>query len=90
MDFDFNQPVDRQGSEKYRDRDILPMWVADTDFRSPPAVVEALHERAAHGVFGYGETPPGLVETVLATLAREFSWAVDPAWLVWFRGWSVV
>ncbi len=91
MDFDFNQPVDRQGSgslkwDKYAGRDILPLWVADTDFRSPPAVVEALHERAAHGVFGYGETPPGLVETVLATLAREFSWAVDPAWLVWLPG----
>ena len=56
--FDFDVPVDRRGTasmkwEKYKDRDIIPLWVADMDFRSPPAVIEALKKLADHGIFGY-------------------------------------
>jgi cystathionine beta-lyase len=66
--FDFDEVIDRRGTasekwEKYRGRDILPMWVADMDFRSPPAVIEALHRRTEHGVFGYTGPPPELVAT---------------------------
>ncbi len=91
MTFDFDEQVDRRDSgsmkwDKYAGRDILPMWVADSDFRSPPAVIAALRERAAHGVFGYGVEPAGLTETVLATLAQEFGWEVEPDWLVWLPG----
>lgn len=91
MSFDFDQPVPRMGTgslkwDKYAGRDILPLWVADTDFRSPPAVIEALQARAAHGVFGYGEAPASLTATILATLEQEFAWSVDPAWLVWLPG----
>ena len=69
MTFDFDTPVERRGSDsvkwgKYAGRDILPLWVADTDFRSAPAVIEALRRRAEHGVFGYGEPPAELTETV--------------------------
>lgn len=91
MTFDFDTPVERSGSDslkwgKYAGRDILPLWVADTDFRSPPAVIEALRSRAEHGVFGYGEPPAGLTDTVLATCADQWRWEVDPAWLVWLPG----
>ena len=40
--------------------DCLPMWVADMDFRSPPAAIDAMIERARHGVFGYTMDPPQL------------------------------
>lgn len=91
MTFDFDVPVDRQESDsvkwaKYAGRDILPMWVADTDFRSPPAVIEALTRRIEHGVFGYGEAPAELVTTTMETCSREWNWEVDPAWLVWLPG----
>ncbi len=91
MTFDFDTPVQRGGSDsvkwgKYAGRDILPLWVADTDFRSPPAVIEALKSRVEHGVFGYGEVPADLTDTVLATCADEWAWEVDPAWLVWLPG----
>ena len=91
MTFDFDQPIDRRGTgslkwDKYAGRDILPLWVADTDFRSPPAVIEALQRRVTHGVFGYAEAPRGLAEIVVETLEREFRWAVDPSWLVWLPG----
>jgi len=89
--YDFDTPVERRGTDshkwgKYAGRDILPLWVADTDFRSAEAVIEALRQRADHGVFGYGDPPAGLVEAVLATCADEWSWAVDPSWLVWLPG----
>ena len=58
--FDFDTPVDRRGSGSLK-CDVpageLPMWVADMDFRTAPAVREALAERLAHGVFGYSVVP---------------------------------
>ena len=91
MTFNFDEIVDRRDTgslkwDKYGGRDVLPLWVADTDFRSPPAVIEALQQRVAHGVFGYGEAPQGLVDTVMETLEREFAWLIDPSWLVWLPG----
>ncbi len=89
--FDFDEVVDRRGTasekwEKYRGRDVIPMWVADMDFRSPPAILEALRRRLEHGVFGYTGAPAELIETVTAMLAAEYGWQVDPAWLVWLPG----
>ncbi|RPJ70144.1 MAG: aspartate aminotransferase, partial [Desulfobacteraceae bacterium] len=85
--FDFDEVIDRRREasekwEKYRGREIIPMWVADMDFRSPPAVVDALCRRAAHGVFGYTAAPAALVEAVVAMLAGDYGWRVDPAWIV--------
>jgi cystathionine beta-lyase len=89
--FDFDTPVDRRGTgaikwDKYAGRDVIPMWVADMDFRSPPAVVEALQERAAHGVFGYTDPPPGLDETMAAHLHDAYGWRIEPGWLMWLPG----
>lgn len=56
------------------------------DFRSPPAVIEALHARVEHGVFGYTLPPQALIESVMAILAEEFGWQVEPSWLVWLPG----
>jgi cystathionine beta-lyase len=89
--FNFDDVVDRRGTasekwEKYRGTDILPMWVADMDFRSPPAVIEALHQRTAHGVFGYTGASAELVETVVEMLERDCGWRVDPIWVVWLPG----
>ena len=89
--FDFDRVVDRQGTastkwEKYRGRDVLPMWVADMDFESPPAVIEALHRRVDHQVFGYTNTPELLIETVVARLAERYDWQIDPNWLIWLPG----
>ena len=90
--YDFDSTVDRHNTgsikwDKYQGRDIIPMWVADMDFNSPPAVIKALHERVEHGVFGYTPKPPAtLVDTVLSRLAHEYDWQVDPDWLVWLPG----
>lgn len=88
---DFDAHVERHGTcsekwDRYAGREIIPLWVADMDFRSPPAVIQALHERVDHGVFGYTHTPPGVVEAVLRHLERDFAWRVEPEWLVWLPG----
>jgi cystathionine beta-lyase len=89
--FNFDDVVDRRGTgsekwDRYRGTDIIPMWVADMDFRSPPAVIEALHQRTAHGVFGYTGASADLVETVVDMLERDCGWRVDPRWVVWLPG----
>jgi cystathionine beta-lyase len=89
--FDFDTPLDRRGTasekwDRYAGRDILPLWVADMDFRSPPAVIKALHQRVEHGIFGYTAPPKELVETVVTMLGREYGWQVDEEWLVWLPG----
>lgn len=87
----FDEPVDRRDSDslkwaKYRGKDIIPLWVADMDFRSPPAVIEALQERIAHGVFGYSVPQPELAEVVQQHLLAEYAWDIRPDWLVWLPG----
>lgn len=87
----FDQPVDRQTTssqkwEKYRDTDILPMWVADTDFMAPPAVVEALQARVDHGIFGYTNTPAELSQLMIERLQTLYNWTIQEEWLVWAAG----
>ena len=89
--FDFDTVLERRGTaslkwEKYRERDIIPLWVADMDFRSPPAVIRALQQRIENGVFGYTITPDDLNETVMAMLQTQYAWKVEPEWLVWLPG----
>ena len=87
----FDQPIERRGSDsikwgKYAGHDILPLWVADMDFAAPPAVIDALQQRIAHGIFGYGRPWPSLTESVLAHLDSEYDWAIEPEWIVWLPG----
>ncbi len=89
--YDFDQHVDRRNTDcdkwdKYKDTDILPMWVADTDFRSPPEVLDALHQRIDHGVLGYGHAPDALTDTIVARLAERYNWKIDPEWIVYLPG----
>ena len=89
--YDFDEMIDRRGSacekwDRYRDRDIIPLWVADMDFRSPPAIIEALHERVSHGVFGYTGPPEGLAQAVVDSLLSEFGWQVSKEWIIWLPG----
>ena len=91
MSFDFNRHPDRRGvpGEKwgrFTGRDILPLWVADMDFTAPPPVLEALHARIDHGVFGYTEPWPSLIEAVIDGIAQDHGWRVQPDWLVWLPG----
>ncbi|HCU56641.1 MAG TPA: putative C-S lyase [Anaerolineaceae bacterium] len=77
---DFDQTINRRDTESLKwhryGEDVLPMWVADMDFRSPEPVIAALQERVAHGVFGYGFELEGLKEAVAAHLFGRQDWPV--------------
>ena len=73
------------GSEKWdrwAGRDVLPVWVADMDFRAPEAVLAALHDRVADGVFGYTHAPPGFAPALALHLGRLHGWEIDPEHVV--------
>ena len=91
MQFDFSEVLELRGTDsqkwqKYADRDVLPMWVADMDFRSPPAVIEALHRRVEHGVFGYARPVPSTIEAIQTAFLKRYDWAIDPSWIIWLPG----
>ena len=89
--FDFDHIIDRRDGDsikwnRYAGRDVLPMWVADMDFTAPPAVLEALHKRIDHGVFGYSAPWPSLIEAIRGHLLRHYEWQIEPSWIVWIPG----
>ena len=91
MKTDFTTLPDRAGTgslkwRKYEGREILPMWVADMDFPSPPEVMEDLHARVEHGVFGYTVPYREPVEAVKAYLDRRHKLEIEEEWLVWLPG----
>lgn len=90
MSFDFDTPVERRGTWSTRwDRypqDVIPLWVADTDFRAPPAVLEAMRERIEHGIFGYTTQPAALREAIAERMQRLYGWRVEPGWIAFLPG----
>jgi len=74
----FDKEINRKNTDsikwdKYRGRDIIPMWVADSDFETAPEIILALQQRVAHGVFGYGVEPTeGVQEAIQFHLESEY------------------
>ena len=89
--YDFDKCPDRKGHgslkwDKYKNSDILPLWVADMDFTTAPEIIEALRDRLDHAVFGYTipyETP---VEAVLNYLRKRHNYSAEAAWLNFLPG----
>ncbi|MGC9451308.1 MAG: MalY/PatB family protein [Oceanipulchritudo sp.] len=89
--FDFTTVPDRANTgslkwDRYKGRDILPMWVADMDFPSPPEVREALARRVEHGVYGYTIPYPSVEEAVMDYLQRAHGLEIKREWIVWMPG----
>lgn len=87
----FDTPVDRRDTssnkwEKYGERDIIPMWVADTDFKAPQVVIDALQARIEHGVFGYTNTPAELNRLVIERMQQRYQWQLEDSALIWLPG----
>jgi cystathionine beta-lyase len=95
LKYDFDKVIDRTGTESLKwvyprkvlkVEDAIPMWVADMDFEAPPAVVEAVRRRAAHGVFGYPLVPPSFFEAAIGWLKHRHGWEVQKAWMAMTPG----
>lgn len=86
----FEQCPDRRSSDSVKwelyGPDVLPLWVADMDVKAPTAVLNALQERVAHGVLGYGHEPKQLSELIVAWLEQEFRWRIEPADIIFVPG----
>ena len=91
MSFDFDAPVERHGTwstrwDRYAGRDVIPLWVADSDFRAPPAVLAAFAARIEHGVFGYTTPPDALREAIVERMQRRYGWRIEASWIVFLPG----
>ena len=87
----FDTPPERQGShsmkwQRYEGRDILPLWVADMDFKAPEPVLAAIRQRLEHGILGYTNPWKTLLDAVIEGIYRDHTWQIDPEWLVWLPG----
>lgn len=91
--FDFDKAVSRDGThafkwERYKGKDILPAWVADSEFTCAPAITQALAERVSHGLFGYHlpkEYQPAN-DAVVRWLKSKHDWQIESDWIVWTPG----
>ena len=91
MKYDFDTIIPRRGTNSYKwdtpeEEGVLPMWVADMDFRTAPAVIEALQRRVAHGIFGYTKVPQAYYDAVVRWFGNRHRWQVDPRWIVYTSG----
>ena len=90
MKYNFDEIIPRRGTNSYKwdsaeDADVLPMWVADMDFRTAPPVVEALKKRVEHGIFGYVRVPDAYYEAVVNWFARRHAWQIEKEWIIlWY------
>jgi len=91
LKFNFDEVIDRRNTDsiKYdfakklgKPEGVLPLWVADMDFRTPPCVIEALTEKSRHGIFGYSQTRDDYFEVLKNWFLRQFGWTIRPEWLV--------
>lgn len=90
---DFDIITDRKDTyslkwQKYEGKDILPMWVADTEFKCAQPILEAIKQRTEHGLFGY-HLPTNYEpanEAVYRWLKRQHDWEILPDWLLWTPG----
>ena len=80
--FDADALPDRRATESSKwhkfPPDVLPLWVADMDFRSPEPVIRALRDRVEHGIFGYGQEQPEFYEVIRDRLLKRYGWRVAP------------
>ena len=90
MQYDFDTPIDRTHNwsikhyfkkENGKSDDILPLWVADMDFRSPDSVVEALKKAVDHGIFGYSRADESYFDAVAAWYQKRHHLTLQPEWM---------
>lgn len=91
MNYNFDQIIDRKNTnslkydfaaERGRPADILPLWVADMDFRTADCIVDRLKQDADHGIFGYSDGQEGYFQAVSAWYQTYFGWSVKKEWLI--------
>lgn len=95
MKYDFDRIIDRSGTnalkysvlkERYGRDDLIPLWVADLDFETPPFITDALRKRLDHSLFGYTSVPQELWQTIAKWILDHHGWKVDEKWITYIPG----
>ncbi len=91
MKYDFDSITPRRNTCSYKwdtpeSTDVLPMWVADMDFPTAPAIISALMQRVAHGIFGYTKVPDDYYSAVTQWFASRHNFHIDPEWIIYTSG----
>lgn len=90
MKYDFDKTIDRRATNSYKwdsaPEGVLPMWVADMDFRTAPAIIDALQKRVAHGIFGYTRVPDAYYDAVTSWFSRRHGWDIDRECIIYTSG----
>ena len=91
MKYNFDEIVVRRGSNSIKwddaeQEDVLPLWVADMDFKAAPAIREALARRVEHGVFGYTKVPDAYYDAIIHWFSRRHQWQINRDWIQYTIG----
>jgi cystathionine beta-lyase len=95
MDWNFDEEVKREGTdcikydlreEIFGKKDVIPMWVADMDFRTPCFIVDKLHDRLNHEIFGYSFRPPEYFSSIVNWLKARHDWQIEKDWICFCPG----
>lgn len=91
MKYDFDKTIDRRNTNSYKwdlvkEEGVIPMWVADMDFPTAPAIIEALQKRVAHGIFGYTLVPDTYYEAIINWFSRRHQWQIEQNWILYTSG----
>lgn len=91
MKYDFDEIVDRRGTnsvkwDEAKEEGVIPMWVADMDFKAAPCILEALKKRVDHGVFGYTIVPDSYYKSIISWFERRHQWHIERDWIIYTSG----
>ena len=91
MKYDFDEIVNRRGTnsvkwDEAKEEGVIPMWVADMDFKAAPCILEALKKRVEHGVFGYTIVPDSYYESIISWFERRHQWHIERDWIIYTSG----
>lgn len=91
MKYDFDEIVNRRGTnsvkwDEAKEEGVIPMWVADMDFKAAPCILEALKKRVEHGVFGYTMVPDSYYESIISWFERRHQWHIERDWIIYTSG----
>lgn len=90
MEINFNQVIDRSNTNSikwdHENQEILPMWVADMDFRAPQPVIDALTERVQHGIYGYSEPNQAYFDAIINWQEKRNDWKIQQDWIAFSPG----
>lgn len=95
MKYDFDEIIDRTGTscvkwdlaeQYFGEKDLLPMWVADMDFRTPDFIVEAVKKRAAHEIYGYTVRPDSYYQSMIDWIGKKHKWKIEKDWIIFSPG----